>query len=179
MEQHQRQKEQELRQLQEIMQLLELEHELRQCAGDSDRAIVDGSEVHDVAIDLELINNSVSGSEAASGFMGIMVWQSDVWTNFWIDYQTDGLYGMHSKNRFDFSTLTLKAEETPRWSLFPTSSLGFLVRISTSSKNWLLGLFFHFVSLYEHRYESRAVQNSSLRQTKTSAKLSKLFFITT
>ena len=55
------------------MQLLELEHELRQCRGESQRTTVDGSKVPDVAKDLEVDNNSLAGSEALSGFMVPMV----------------------------------------------------------------------------------------------------------
>ena len=80
-EQHQRQKEEELRQLQDKKQLMEMEHELRKCGGESERATVDVSEIHNVAKDLELDNNSVARSEAASGIIAPMVSQSDVRTN--------------------------------------------------------------------------------------------------
>ena len=79
-EQYQRQKEEELPQLQQKMQLLEMEHELRQCGGESERATVDGSKVLDVGKDLELDDNSVAGSEAVKGFMAPMVSLSDVRT---------------------------------------------------------------------------------------------------
>ena len=98
------------------MQLLGLEHYLCQCGGGSERATVDGSKAHDVAKDLELDNNSVGGSEAASNFMAPMVSQSDVRTNLSNDNQTNDLNDMHNENRFDFSTLTVKAEKTPRCS---------------------------------------------------------------
>ena len=106
------------------MQLLELEHELRQCGGESERATVDGSEVHDVAKNLELDNDSVAGSEGVSGFMALMVSQSNVRTNLSKDYQTNDSIDMHNENGFDYSTLTVKAEETPRCLLFPTSIMG-------------------------------------------------------
>ena len=51
-----------MRQLQEKRQLPELELELRQCGGGSERATVDGSIVHDDAKDLELGKNIVAGS---------------------------------------------------------------------------------------------------------------------
>ena len=49
MEQYERQTEEELRYLQDKMQLLELEVELRQCGGESERATVDGFEAHNDA----------------------------------------------------------------------------------------------------------------------------------
>ena len=48
--------------MQEKRQLPELEHELRQCGGGSERATVDGSIVHDDAKDLELGKIIVAGS---------------------------------------------------------------------------------------------------------------------
>ena len=114
LEQYQRQKEGELRQLQEKMQLLELEHEVRQCGGESERATIDGSKIHDVEKDSELDNKSVAGSEAMSGFIVPMVSQSDVRTNLSKDYQHNGSNDTPNENRFDFSTLTVKTEETPR-----------------------------------------------------------------
>ena len=72
-ERYQRKKGEELRQLREKIQLLELEQELCQCSGEKERASVDGSEVHDLSKDLKLDNNSVEGSEDASGFMALMV----------------------------------------------------------------------------------------------------------
>ena len=63
------------------MKLLGLEHELSQCGGESERAIVDGSKVHNVAKNLKLDNNSVSSSDAVSGSMVPMVLQLDVRTN--------------------------------------------------------------------------------------------------
>ena len=92
------------------MQLLELEHELGQCGGESERATVDGSKVHENAKQLELDNNSVAGSYAASDFMAPMVSHSDVQTNLSNDYQTNGLKDMHNEDRFDSSTLTVKAK---------------------------------------------------------------------
>ena len=110
------------------MQRLELEQELRQCAGESQRATVDGFKVPDVGNVSELNNNSVAGSEAVSGFVALMVTQSDVRTKVSNDCQHNGLNDMHNENRFDFSTLTVKAKETPKCSLFPTSSEGSPVR---------------------------------------------------
>ena len=55
------------------MQLLELEDELRQCGGESQRATVDGSKFPDIGKDLELDNNSVAGSEAVNGYMAPLV----------------------------------------------------------------------------------------------------------
>ena len=93
------------------MQLLELEHELRQCGGESERATVDGSKVYNVAKKLELDNNSVAGSETAGGFMAPVVSQSDVRINPSNDYQTKCLNDMHNEKRFDFSTFTVKTEK--------------------------------------------------------------------
>ena len=87
-----------------------------------------GSKVDDLAKDLELDNNSVAGSEAASGLMAPMVSQSDVRTNLQNDYRTNSSNYMHNENRFDFITLIVKSEETPSCSLFPISSVGSPVR---------------------------------------------------
>ena len=51
------------------MQLLELEHELRQRGGGNERATVYGSKMHNVAKKLELDDNNVASCEVAIGFM--------------------------------------------------------------------------------------------------------------
>ena len=96
------------------MQLLELEHELRQCGGESQPATVDGSIFYNVAKNLLPDNKRVAGSEAVSGFMSPMVSQSDVRNILSIDYQHNGLNDIPNEKRFDFSTVTVKAEETPK-----------------------------------------------------------------
>ena len=126
-EQHQRQKEEELRQLQEKMHLLELEDELRQCGGEIQSATVDsidGCKVDDSAKDLGLDNNSVACSDAGSGFMVPIVSEAEVRAHPSNDFHSTGLNGNIDSDGFDFSTLTIKAEEMPRCSLFPPTSVG-------------------------------------------------------
>ena len=117
-----------MRRLQKKMQFLELEGELRQCGGESEHATIDGSKVHNVAKPLELENDSVAGSEAASGFITPMVSKAEVRAQLPIDLQSTVLYDTNDDNRFDFTTLTVKAHETPKGSVFPTASVGSPVR---------------------------------------------------
>ena len=78
-EQYQRQKDEEVRRLQEKMHFLELEDELCQCGGKNGRETNDGcevdvgSEVDDGSKDLELDKNHVAGFESASCFITPMV----------------------------------------------------------------------------------------------------------
>ena len=130
-EQYQRQKEEELRQLQEKIQLLELEDELRQCGGEIQKATVDGVDgckVDDSAKDLGLDNNSVACSDAGSGFMVPIVSEADIRAHPPHDFHSAGSNDNIDKDGFDFSTLTIKAEETRRCSLFPPTSVGFPVK---------------------------------------------------
>ena len=106
------------------MQLLELEHELRQCGVESERVTVDGSKVQLVAKKLKVDNNSFAASGAVSGFMAPLVSQAVVRTNVSNDYLHNGLKDMPNESKLDFSTLTVKGEETPKCSVFPSSSVG-------------------------------------------------------
>ena len=126
-EQYQRQKEEELRQLQEKMELLELEDELRQCGREIQSATVDGvygCKVDDSVKDLGLDDNRVACSDAGSGFMVPIVSEADVRAHPPNDFHSTGLNDNNDNDGFDFSTLTIKAEETPRYSLFLPTSVG-------------------------------------------------------
>ena len=112
-----------MRQLQGPLQLQELEVELRQCGGEIEHATFDGSSVLDCAKDLQLENNSVVDSEAASEIIALLLSQSDVQANLPNDNQTNVLNDMNYEKRLDFSTSTVKAE-APMCSLFLTSSAG-------------------------------------------------------
>ena len=111
-EQNRGQKEEELRHLQEKMQFLELEDERHQCGGESEQAIVDGSDVHDGAEDLDVGNNTFSGTESESGFMTPLVLKAGVREHFPNELQPLGPNDTNEYNRFDFSTLAVKAEQT-------------------------------------------------------------------
>ena len=107
------------------MQLFELEDELRQWGGEIQSATVDGVDgckVDDSAKDLGLDNNSVACSEAESGFMVPIESEADVRAYLPNDFHSTGLNDNIENDGFDCSALTIKAEETPRCSLFlPTS----------------------------------------------------------
>ena len=111
---------------------MELEDQLHQCGGESERPIVCGSKSHDGAKHLELDNNSVAGSEAADGFMTTMVSKAEVRAQFPIDLQSAGLNVTNDNNRFNFRILTVKTEETPWCSLIFTASMRSTKRIIPS-----------------------------------------------
>ena len=71
-----------------------------------------------------LDNNSVACSDAGSGFMVPIVSEADVRAHPPNDFHSTGLNDNIDNDGLDFSTLTIKAEETPRCSLFPPTSVG-------------------------------------------------------
>ena len=99
-----------MRQLQEIP-LLELENELPQCHGESERATVDGFKMHDSAKNMKLGNNRVAGSETAGDFMNPMVSKAEVRAQFRSGLQCAGLNLTNDDNRFNFSELTVKVKK--------------------------------------------------------------------
>ena len=123
MKRYQRRKEEQLRHLQEKMQLLEMEGDLHQCGGESERTTVDGRKVDNSPKDWELYNDSVAVSEAASGFMTQLVSKAEVRAKFPIDLQVVVLNKTNNDNSFDFSTGTVNTEETQRSSQFLTDSV--------------------------------------------------------
>ena len=109
------------------MQLLELEDELRQCGGEIQSATVDGVDgckVDDSAKDLGLDINGVACSDAGTGFRVPIVSEADVRAHPPNDFHSTGLNDNIDNDGFGFSTLTVKAEETPRCSLMPQTSVG-------------------------------------------------------
>ena len=59
----------------------------------------------------------------ASGFVNPVVSKAEVRAQILTDLQSAGLNDTNVYNRFEFSTVTVKAEETPRCSLFTTASV--------------------------------------------------------
>ena len=84
----------------------------------------DGCKVDDSAKDLGLDNNTVACSDPGSGCMVQIVSEADVRAHPPNDLHSTGLNDNIDNDEFDFSTLTIKAEETPRCSLFPPTSVG-------------------------------------------------------
>ena len=77
--------------------------------------LVDGSKFHNGAKYLELDNNGAADSEVASHFMIPMVSKAEDRVQFLNDLNSGGLNDKNFDNLFDISSLTVRAEKTPRW----------------------------------------------------------------